>query len=136
MNFVRAREKDPGDTKTVPGKGVIPYLRRKCPALEEYSEMAMVSLLRNSKLVELHSRKRKNTATTTYTSAHEIEDPYRLGFFFLLTGRCNLVFEVLKLRKAADVSCAQSEQDGPQPRGGAAEDDLNDRTMNAAQYGT
>ncbi len=72
--------------------------------------MAMTSLLRNARIVELYSRKRKNTSTFTYTNCQEIEDPYKLGFYFLLKGRCNLVFEVLKLRKAEDVSCMTSAQ--------------------------
>ena len=108
MAYIRTRERDPGDTKNLPSIDIVRYLQRKCPLLEEYSHMAMVSLLLNAQLVELHSRKRKNTATVTYTNTHEVEDPYKLGFFFLLKGRCNLIFEVLKLRKAADVSRAQS----------------------------
>ena len=62
--------------------------------------MAVSSILRNAYLIELHSRKKVNTATITYSSSHEFSDPYKLGFYFLIKGRCNLVFEVLKLRKA------------------------------------
>ena len=70
--------------------------------------MAIVSILLNAQLIELYSRKKKSTSTFIYTNAHEIEDPYKLGFFFLLKGKCNLVFEVLKLRRAADNSRVQS----------------------------
>jgi len=77
--------------------------------------MAIVSLLLNARIIELYSRKRKSTAMNTYTNAHELEDPYKLGYYFVLKGRCNLVFEVLKLRKATDsrlVSAQQSDLEG------------------------
>ena len=64
--------------------------------------MAMISLLLNARIIELYRRKRKSTAMNTYSNAHELEDPYKLGYYFVLKGSCNLVFEVLKLRKAVD----------------------------------
>ena len=95
----------------------------------------MVSLLRNARIVELFGRKRKSTSTFTYATFTEIEDPYKLGFYFLLKGRCNLVYDVLKLRKAADVSTVQSEQDGQRPEGDEELDDLNNRTSGCAGTG-
>ena len=132
MNYIKTREKDPSDKTNFPTADIIRYLQRSSSELEEYSHMAMVSLLRNASIVELFSRKRKNTATFTYTNCQEIEDPYQMGFYFLLKGRCNLVFEVLKLRKAEDVSCAQSEQEGSRPDA-VDEEDLNNRTSPVAQ---
>lgn len=82
--------------------------------------MAVSSILRNAYLVELHSRKRVNTAAITYSSSHEFSDPYKLGFYFLIKGRCNLVFEVLKLRKAEYMPNVQSEEE-------TDDQDLNER---------
>ena len=82
--------------------------------------MAVGSILRNACLIELHSRKKTNTATVTYTNSHEFSDPYKLGFFFLISGKCNLVFEVLKLRKTEYMPNVMSEEDSD-------DQDLNER---------
>ena len=131
MNYIKTREKDPSDKTNFPSADIVRYLQRNSTALEEYSHMAMVSLLRNARIIELFGRKRKSTSTFTYSNYTEIEDPYKLGFYFLLRGRCNLVYDVLKLRKAADGSTVQSEQDEPRPEGDEEVDDINNRTSGA-----
>ena len=63
----------------------------------------------------MHSRESQaSNARTTLHKSHKIDDSNKLGFYMLLKGRCDMIFEVTKIRKLERVDSSQ-EDNGDDP---------------------
>ena len=58
----------------------------------------------NARVIDLHSREGQDVnMNDKHNKSHKIEDFRKLGFYMLLKGRCELVYEVTKQRKLEQV---------------------------------
>lgn len=80
------------------------YIQDKQPEWENHSHTSLAFLLSNARIVELHSRENEAiNSPIMHHKSHKIDDSRKLGFYMLLKGRCDLTFEVTKVRKLDQV---------------------------------
>lgn len=85
------------EEKPMPTKFMLNYLQERLPEFENHSHISLAFLLQNASVIDLYSREAMPVESKIQQSkSHKIHDFRKLGFYMLLKGRCDLVFEVTK----------------------------------------
>ena len=96
----------------MPTKFMLNYLQERVPEFEHHSHTSLAFLLSNARIIDLHSREgNQGNTLVQHHKSHRIDDFRKLGFYMLLKGRCELVFEVTKQRKLDQVDSSMEGND-------------------------
>ena len=101
---------------------MLTYLQTKIPEFEHYTHISLAFLLSHARVIDLRSSDGALTPDIAeqqpaplhverVTRSHKVLDSRQLGFFMLLKGRCDIVYEVVKVRKLEHVD--SSHEDDP-----------------------
>ena len=84
------------------------YVQDKIPQFENYNHVAMQFLLNHARIIDLHSRENQDPVPIIkHQKSVKIEDSSELGLYLLLKGRCDIVFEVIKVRQVDGIHSSQ-----------------------------
>lgn len=109
---MRVQQSSLEDEKPLPDKRMLAYLQSKIPEFENYTPISLAFLLSHARVIDLHSSDGALTPdlqqpeplhVAPVQKSHKILDSRQLGFFMLLKGRCDIVYEVVKVRKLEHV---------------------------------
>ena len=102
---------------------MLSYMQTKVPEFENYTHISLAFLLSHARIIDLRSSDGGLTPDLAEqqqpaplhvertTRSHKILDSRQLGFFMLLKGSADIVYEVVKVRKLEHVD--SSHEDDP-----------------------